>query len=620
MAQDVAFGVRIMEDQEAILDALTEVERKANKEIPPILDQYLLQVAKTGETLFPWPRLKPLFVKKLDSVMQQFNEEYPADHLLMSPNVKNVKFEEMRNRIINAVNRFHGAPFTIQRLCELITEPTRHYKRSDKFLRGIEKNIMVVSTVDPYGRKVVCESRNIVNGIDINGHTASIRTPPHTPPPLPVPSPPLWQATSIDSATIWPSSKSDSDKPDSPTYDENCDERNVSLSSRTLPSPPLPGTVHSTDLGNNNVEINNSSIAEDKCDKEDSSSSFDSISDDRDSVQSSTSSSGEESTLSSGDDNSQQSPTSQNGHEESTELSTADSCANHQPRELTQKDPPATDVLADIMQLEEENSRSKLETKMEDIQTQPASSESSSISNSFHIISEETSKVQFILPKDMVKNCDSSDSVTNKSSLTTNTSSTITSSITASHTCASVPTNQLQPELCQDSSTPLSSTSSFSSQSFPSSADISETTDVPVSHHEPTVKICSSANTSTSEAATVAQAESADNADSVVTDIACTDNSVSSSDEMTPAISEADNTQIPQPDEESKRCEEDNDSNEASSVMETNCCQPDQMLQKEDGGTNSSASESADVSASTTSVTSPQVPESNTPDEEPMEL
>lgn len=31
------------------------------------------------------------------------------------------------------------APFTVQRLCELINEPKRHYKRCDKFLRGIEK-------------------------------------------------------------------------------------------------------------------------------------------------------------------------------------------------------------------------------------------------------------------------------------------------------------------------------------------------------------------------------------------------------------------------------------------------------------------------------------------------
>ena len=32
-----------------------------------------------------------------------------------------------------------SAPFTIQRLCELLTDPKKHYKRTDKFLRGIEK-------------------------------------------------------------------------------------------------------------------------------------------------------------------------------------------------------------------------------------------------------------------------------------------------------------------------------------------------------------------------------------------------------------------------------------------------------------------------------------------------
>ena len=34
---------------------------------------------------------------------------------------------------------FCSAPFTIQRLCELLTEPNKHYQRIDKFLRGIEK-------------------------------------------------------------------------------------------------------------------------------------------------------------------------------------------------------------------------------------------------------------------------------------------------------------------------------------------------------------------------------------------------------------------------------------------------------------------------------------------------
>lgn len=40
------------------------------------------------------------------------------------------------------------------RLCELLTTPSRHYKRLDKFLRALEKNINVVTTVTEYGERV----------------------------------------------------------------------------------------------------------------------------------------------------------------------------------------------------------------------------------------------------------------------------------------------------------------------------------------------------------------------------------------------------------------------------------------------------------------------------------
>jgi serine/threonine-protein phosphatase 4 regulatory subunit 2 len=45
----------------------------------------------------------------------------------------------MRNRILDTFQQFQSAPFTLQRLCELITEPHKHYKKCDKFLRGVEK-------------------------------------------------------------------------------------------------------------------------------------------------------------------------------------------------------------------------------------------------------------------------------------------------------------------------------------------------------------------------------------------------------------------------------------------------------------------------------------------------
>lgn len=48
----------------------------------------------------------------------------------------------------------YSAPFTIQRLCELIVEPEKHYKRIDKFMRALEKNLQIVTTVSKEGRWV----------------------------------------------------------------------------------------------------------------------------------------------------------------------------------------------------------------------------------------------------------------------------------------------------------------------------------------------------------------------------------------------------------------------------------------------------------------------------------
>ena len=46
------------------------------------------------------------------------------------------------------LDAFAGIPFTVQRLAELLTSPRRHYKRTDKFMRALEKNMLIVSTVE----------------------------------------------------------------------------------------------------------------------------------------------------------------------------------------------------------------------------------------------------------------------------------------------------------------------------------------------------------------------------------------------------------------------------------------------------------------------------------------
>ncbi|XP_053576860.1 serine/threonine-protein phosphatase 4 regulatory subunit 2 [Bombina bombina] len=83
-------------DVERLHEALKDFEKKGKKEVCSLLDQFLCHVAKTGETF---------------------------------------------------------TPFTIQRLCELLTDPRRNYTDTEKFLRGVEKNVMVVSCIYPSSEK-----------------------------------------------------------------------------------------------------------------------------------------------------------------------------------------------------------------------------------------------------------------------------------------------------------------------------------------------------------------------------------------------------------------------------------------------------------------------------------
>lgn len=57
-----------------------------------------------------------------------------------------------------------NAPFTIQRVCELCIRPQEHYKAVGKYLRAIEKSLLVTSTWDSFPNPVSGEAK-------ANGHT-----------------------------------------------------------------------------------------------------------------------------------------------------------------------------------------------------------------------------------------------------------------------------------------------------------------------------------------------------------------------------------------------------------------------------------------------------------------
>ncbi len=153
--------VPVEDNLEEILMELNKFERNlressaaapasvSDSHITPLLEDYLSSVARTGTAHFPWPKIKPLFRAKLELVIDQFHDFSPADNLPPVPNVDAFSFAACREKVFQQLDCFGGIPFTVQRLCELMVSPRKHYKRSDKFMRALEKNMLVVSTVDP---------------------------------------------------------------------------------------------------------------------------------------------------------------------------------------------------------------------------------------------------------------------------------------------------------------------------------------------------------------------------------------------------------------------------------------------------------------------------------------
>ncbi|KAI9321419.1 PPP4R2-domain-containing protein [Dichotomocladium elegans] len=58
--------------------------------------------------------------------------------------------EGLRTSIIHAIDRHERPPFTIQRLCELVTYPRRHYRMFIKYLNAVEKVLFVTSSWDGF--------------------------------------------------------------------------------------------------------------------------------------------------------------------------------------------------------------------------------------------------------------------------------------------------------------------------------------------------------------------------------------------------------------------------------------------------------------------------------------
>lgn len=76
------------------------------------------------------------------------------------------------------LDRFSDPPFTIQRVCELCVRPQQHYKALGKYLRAVEKTLLVTSSWNAFPPESSEDGPTILNPFSMAGGLKSVPTTP----------------------------------------------------------------------------------------------------------------------------------------------------------------------------------------------------------------------------------------------------------------------------------------------------------------------------------------------------------------------------------------------------------------------------------------------------------
>ncbi|CAM9650539.1 unnamed protein product, partial [Heterosigma akashiwo] len=103
-------------------------------DFPEELESVIVELAKNGVPYFQWPALQELLTVKMIKVLDKFYSE-----VSYTPGPDAFDFEKRKTLMVYALRSFNEAPFTIQRLAEILLEPNRQYRATHKLMNGIEK-------------------------------------------------------------------------------------------------------------------------------------------------------------------------------------------------------------------------------------------------------------------------------------------------------------------------------------------------------------------------------------------------------------------------------------------------------------------------------------------------
>jgi len=123
--------------------------------VPAELRHVVEDMSRTGVPNFEWPLLRPLLTASLADCLDTFHKAHPglqaesnADRSDAESKNVDPEFEEGKVRLLETLKGFSGAPFTLQRLCELILKPGLYYTHVNKLMFGLAKLLSVTSVLE----------------------------------------------------------------------------------------------------------------------------------------------------------------------------------------------------------------------------------------------------------------------------------------------------------------------------------------------------------------------------------------------------------------------------------------------------------------------------------------
>mmetsp|Transcript_10545 Transcript_10545/g.17320 ORF Transcript_10545/g.17320 Transcript_10545/m.17320 type:complete len:157 (+) Transcript_10545:158-628(+) len=126
------------------LDNINIIDNVYPQTVDENVENILQDIANTGALNWDWKRyVMPFVAYKINQQLIRYN----LVHGFSGPSYET--FESKKTEIFDLLRSFDEAPFTIQRLVELVCNPDVSYSSTHKFMNGVLKLLSVTSYVTP---------------------------------------------------------------------------------------------------------------------------------------------------------------------------------------------------------------------------------------------------------------------------------------------------------------------------------------------------------------------------------------------------------------------------------------------------------------------------------------